>query len=180
MTFLFCSQIQSRILCCITLLCLFTLLHYVTVPKSFLAFYDLSTFFLKIFYLFIHGETEKQRQRHRQGEKQAPCGKPHAGLNPRILGLWPEPKADAQPLSHPGAPTLALLKSFAQVFYRMLPNLGFWMFFDIMDLEKEHHINEVSSPLHEYQVCMRIICLITWWRWYLPDVYLVQLQLYFS
>ena len=29
---------------------------------------------------------------------------PNAGLHPRALGLCPEPKADAQPLSHPGDP----------------------------------------------------------------------------
>ncbi|XP_072667846.1 spindle and centriole-associated protein 1 isoform X1 [Canis lupus baileyi] len=49
-------------------------------------------------YLFM-GDTE--RQRHRQREKQAPCGVPDAGLHPRIPGSRPEPKADAQPLSHP-------------------------------------------------------------------------------
>ena len=30
------------------------------------------------------------------------CREPDAGLDPRILGSHPEPKADAQPLSHPG------------------------------------------------------------------------------
>ena len=30
-------------------------------------------------------------------------GSPLAGLSPRTLGSHPEPKADAQPLSHPGA-----------------------------------------------------------------------------
>ena len=45
-----------------------------------------------------------ERQRHRQREKQAPCREPDAGLNPRTPGSRPEPKADAQPLSHPGAP----------------------------------------------------------------------------
>ena len=29
---------------------------------------------------------------------------PDAGLDPRTLGSCPEPKADTQPLSHPGAP----------------------------------------------------------------------------
>ena len=48
-------------------------------------------------------------QRHRQREKQAPCGKPDAGLDPLILGSHPEPKADAQLLSHPGAPYLYIL-----------------------------------------------------------------------
>ena len=36
-------------------------------------------------------------------EKQAPCGEADARLNPRIPGSRPEPKADTQPLSHPGA-----------------------------------------------------------------------------
>ena len=48
-------------------------------------------------------DTERERQRHRQREKQAPCREPDAGLDPRTLGSHPEPKADAQPLSHPGA-----------------------------------------------------------------------------
>ena len=46
----------------------------------------------------------RERQRHGQREKQAPCGEPHVGLDPRTPGSGPEPKADAQPLSHPGAP----------------------------------------------------------------------------
>ena len=43
-----------------------------------------------------------QRQRHRQKEKQAPYGEPDAGLDLRTPGSCPEPKADAQPLSHSG------------------------------------------------------------------------------
>ena len=34
--------------------------------------------------------------------------KPDVGLDPRTLGSRPEPKADAQPLSHPGAPAFDL------------------------------------------------------------------------
>ena len=49
-------------------------------------------------------EREKERQRHREREKQALCREPDAGLDPRIPGSRPEPKADAQPLSHPGDP----------------------------------------------------------------------------
>ena len=49
-------------------------------------------------------ETERERQRHRQREKQAPCREPDVGLDSRTPGSRPEPKADAQPLSHPGAP----------------------------------------------------------------------------
>ena len=47
-------------------------------------------------------DTQRERQRHRQREKQAPCGEPDAGLDPRTPESGPEPKADAQPLSHPG------------------------------------------------------------------------------
>ena len=56
------------------------------------------------FYLFI-------KDRRRQKEKQAPCGDPDAGLNPRTPGSCPELKADTQPLSHPGIPKLPLLLS---------------------------------------------------------------------
>ena len=44
---------------------------------------------------------ERERPRHRQREKQAPCGEPNEGLDPRTLESRPEPEADAQPLSHP-------------------------------------------------------------------------------
>ena len=58
--------------------------------------------------LFIH-ERERERQRHRQREKQAPCREPDAGLDPGTPGSRPELKADAQPLSHPGAPVDTLV-----------------------------------------------------------------------
>ena len=47
----------------------------------------------------------RDTERQRQGRKQAPCGEPDAGLDPGTPGSQPEPKADAQPLSHPGVPT---------------------------------------------------------------------------
>ena len=51
--------------------------------------------FLKI--LFIP-ETQRKRSRHRQREKQAPCGEPYVGLHPKTP-ITSKPKADAQPLS---------------------------------------------------------------------------------
>ena len=51
-------------------------------------------------------EREGERQRHRQREKQALCREPDAGLDPGTPGSHPEPKGDAQPLSHPGTPGL--------------------------------------------------------------------------
>ena len=57
-------------------------------------------FFLR-FYLFIH---ERERQRPRQKEKQGASREPYVGLDPGTPGSHPEPKADAQLLSHPGIP----------------------------------------------------------------------------
>ena len=37
---------------------------------------------------------DTQRQRHRQREKEAPCGEPNVVLDPRTSGSHPEPKAD--------------------------------------------------------------------------------------
>ena len=52
--------------------------------------------FFKDFISFFMRDAERQR------EKQTPCGEPSVRLNPGALGSGPEPKADAQPLSHPG------------------------------------------------------------------------------
>ena len=49
-------------------------------------------FFLKIFYLFMR-DTHKERQRHRQREKQAPCREPEVGLDPWAPGSGPGLKA---------------------------------------------------------------------------------------
>ena len=54
-------------------------------------------------------DIERERRRHRQRERQAPYGEPDMGLVPKTLGSRPELKADAQPLSHPGARCLALI-----------------------------------------------------------------------
>ena len=60
-------------------------------------------------------DTTRERQRHRQREKQAPCGKPNVGLDPRTPGSRPELKADTQPLSNPGAPLLEIMLDFCLV-----------------------------------------------------------------
>ena len=64
-------------------------------------------FFKDFFYPFMR-DTQRERQRQRQKEKQAPCREPNVGLHPRTLGSCPEPKADIQPLSHPGVPRMIL------------------------------------------------------------------------
>ena len=52
-------------------------------------------------------EIHRERQRHRQKEKQDLL---QGGHYPRTPGSWPEPKADAQPLRHPDVPARESLK----------------------------------------------------------------------
>ena len=56
-------------------------------------------------------DTERERQKHRQRKKQAPCREPNAGLDLRTPGSHPGPKAGAKLLSHPGIPYSVLLNS---------------------------------------------------------------------
>ena len=49
-------------------------------------------------------DTERERQRHRQREKQAPCREIDVGLDPGTPGSYPESKASAKSLRHPGTP----------------------------------------------------------------------------
>ena len=53
--------------------------------------------------------THRERQRHRQREKQAPCRELDAGLDARALGSRPEMKAGSKPLSHPGISVFRML-----------------------------------------------------------------------
>ena len=53
-------------------------------------------------------DTERERQRHTQAEGAADSmQEPVVGLDPVTPGSCPELKADAQPLSHPGIPTIS-------------------------------------------------------------------------
>ena len=49
-------------------------------------------------------DTEREVERQAEGKKGS-MREPDAGLNPRTPGSQPEPKAVAQPLSHPGVPS---------------------------------------------------------------------------
>ena len=53
---------------------------------------------------------DRERQRHRQREKQVPLREPDVVLGSQIPGSRPEPKADDQPLSHPGVPETQTIK----------------------------------------------------------------------
>ena len=52
---------------------------------------------------------DAQREAETEAKREAgPCWEPDMGLNPRTPGSPPEPKADAQPQSHPGIPIMEL------------------------------------------------------------------------
>ena len=53
---------------------------------------------------------DRQRGRHRQRKMQPPCGEPDVGFEPGTPGSCPEPKADAQPLSHPSVSQILIFK----------------------------------------------------------------------
>ena len=59
-------------------------------------------FFLKIYSFMRDIETQKKEAEiQAEGETQAPCREPDAGLDPRTPESHPELKAGAKPLSHP-------------------------------------------------------------------------------
>ena len=68
-------------------------------------------------------DTQKERQGHRQREKQAPCREPDMGLNPGTPGSCPGLKADAQLLSHPGIPGFVFCFSFKFLLKSQLVNI---------------------------------------------------------
>ena len=89
--------------------------HWLLISVLFFSFPYLKKirFFFKDF--IYSRETQKERQRHRQSKKQAPCRKPDAGLD---LSLWGDHalnqrQTDAQLLSHPGIPLVVHFKWIA-------------------------------------------------------------------
>ena len=66
-------------------------------------------FFKAFMYLFMR-DTEREARHRQREEKQAPCKESDVRrVHPENPGLGPEPKADAQPLSHPGVPRMIFL-----------------------------------------------------------------------
>ena len=57
-------------------------------------------------------DTKREAETQAEGEAGSMQG-PDAGLDPGTPGSRPEPKADAQPLSHLGVPTLTLLSQLS-------------------------------------------------------------------
>ena len=65
-------------------------------------------------------DTERGAETQAEGEAGS-CREPDVGLDPRTPGSRPEPKADAQPLSHPGA--LQVLRIYYAYKCRVLQSL---------------------------------------------------------
>ena len=63
---------------------------------------------------------DRERQRHSQREKQDSHREPNVGLDPGTPGSLPEPKADTQPLTHPGVPIMSHSKLWLQMGYSVL------------------------------------------------------------
>lgn len=79
---------------------------------------DTLTYIFKRFYLFIH---ERHRKRKAETQVQGPLRESDVSLNPRTPGLYAEPKASAQSLSHPGVPRY--FNSYAQyITTQLLPS----------------------------------------------------------
>ena len=57
-------------------------------------------------------DIEREGQRHRQREKQAPCREPDVGLDPGNPASRPELKAGARPLNHSGGLLSSGLNAF--------------------------------------------------------------------
>ena len=64
-------------------------------------------------------DSEREGQRHRQREKQAPCREPDVELDPRTPGSHSGLKAGTKPLSHPGIPSNTAFKTI-WIFPRLL------------------------------------------------------------
>ena len=81
------------------------------IPTDLLYFEDLlynwytqKYFFFKCFICLFMTDTHRERQRHRQRKKQAPCKEPDVGFDPRTLGSHPEREgrcSTAEPPRHP-------------------------------------------------------------------------------
>ena len=84
--------------------------HQVFIMNTKYLFYMCAFFFLRFIYLFMR-DTERVSESETQAEGEAGFSQePGCGTQSWIPASRPEPKAAAQPLSHPGVPTCVLSK----------------------------------------------------------------------
>ena len=96
---------------------------------------------------------DRERQRHRRREKQAPRGEPH-------VGSQPGPKADSQPLSPPGTPAITSFekspfwKKFTAAFHcRARLGVRFSPYYFCLWHRKETHGKD-SRKIHLFPLCL--------------------------
>ena len=75
----------------------------------------MSIIFLKKIFIYSW-DTQREKQRHRQREKQAACREPDGGTRSWVSRITPWVEGGAKPLSHGGCPiTSIILKEFSCV-----------------------------------------------------------------
>ena len=98
-------------------------------------------FFFKILFIYLFMRDIGKRQIHRQ----APLRAPDIGLDPGTPGSRPGPKADAQPLSHPGVPQETLLSTITHQYPFKNPSHNIYLY------RKECSCDTVSISKRETQ-----------------------------
>ena len=73
-----------------------------------------NVFFFLRFYLFIYERHRKRGRDIGRRRSRIPAGSLIPDSIPGLPGSQPEPKADAQPLSHPGAPNSGYWDDFTR------------------------------------------------------------------
>ena len=129
-----------------------TMIHVITICHHVTTLLLTVFFFKKI--LFIYSwDTERERRRYRQREKQAPCRQPDVGLDSKTPGSCPEPKADAQQLRHPGIPTVDYIHSHIHILFISVTYLfNNWNFVPLNPLQLFCPSPQLPSSNHQFVV----------------------------
>ncbi|CAK7308042.1 hypothetical protein VULLAG_LOCUS13717 [Vulpes lagopus] len=85
-----------------------------------------------------------------QREKQTPplSSSPDAGLDPRILGSGPEPKADVNRLNNPGTPRLGILKNNFKILRSGVSNSKLDYIYVLLEQQAEAIKKFTTKALH--------------------------------
>ena len=93
------------------------------------------------------------RNREAEREASSPWSKEsNVGLDPRTLGSWPDPKADAQPLSHPQTPVLIFVNANMSMYHLNIPKENSQApdnTYEIPHLTILPHFSRCGLPIHD-------------------------------
>ena len=108
------------------------------------------------------------KDRERQRQKQAPRREPYVGLDSGTPGSHPEPKADAEPRSHPGILSICISKPISS------PSI-IYDYFEGLNPCPAHSKNLRKVSHKEPCFPSPLLCFLSLWRiWY----HLLQLEVY--